>query len=225
MILQNKLASEEEIMNLFFDGMTLAVGGFASSGVPRNLIELVIKSGVKDITLISNDPGDLNIAQGRFYRERIVKECYHSHVGLNPEFNEVVNEGNLTYHLIPQGNLVEKIRCGGAGLGGVLVDTGVGTNTEYEKNAEKITIQGKEWIVETPLRADISLVRARRCDTFGNLTFHGVEENYNPIIAMAGDITIVEADLICDPTEIQMDMVKLPGVFVNYILDNERRYL
>lgn len=222
--MKNKLTSREEIKKLFFDGMTIMVGGFASSGAPRELIELVIESGVKDITLISNDPGDLDTAQGRFYRERIVKECYHSHVGLNPEFNDVVAEGKLVYHLIPQGNLVEKIRAQAYGTGGVLLDTGVGTGTEYELNSRKVEVDGKEWILETPLKADLALVRCRKCDTFGNMMFHGVQENYNKIMAMAGDVTIVEADLILDPTEVLMDAVKVPGVFVDYILDNERRY-
>lgn len=224
-MMKNKLASEEEIMNLFFDGMTLAVGGFASAGVPRTLIELVIKSGVKDITLISNDPGDINTAQGRFYTEKIVKKAIHSHVGLNPDFTSAVEKDGVEYELFPQGNLVEKIRCGGIGAGGILLDTGLNTDPMVEAGKEHITLHGKEWLVEEAIRADISLVRARRADLFGNLTYHGVMENFNPVIAMCGDITIVETDSIVDIEEIPMDAVKTPGVFVNYILDSQRRYL
>ncbi len=224
-MLKNKLASEEEIMSLFFDGMTLAVGGFGSTGAPRQLIELVIKSGVKDITLISNDAGDRDVAQGRFYTAGIVKHAIHSHVGLNPDFSRMAQEGKFTYELFPQGNLVEKIRCGGIGAGGILLDTGLNTDPMIEEGKTKITLHGKEWLIEEPIRADIALVRARKADYFGNMTYRGVQANYNPVIAMCGDITICEADMICEIEEIPMDEVKTPGVFVDYVLNTQRRYI
>ena len=223
--MKNKLTSAEEIKKLFFDEMVLAVGGFASTGVPRQLIELVIESGVKDITLISNDPGDKNLAQGRFYTEKIVKKAIHSHVGLNPDFNRAVEEDGVEYELFPQGNLVEKIRCGGIGAGGILLDTGIGTDPMVEDGKQRVTIRGKEYLVEEAIRADIALVRSRICDTFGNMTYHGTMANYNPVIAMCGDITIVESDFICDVGEIQPDHVTTQGIFVDYILDTERRYM
>ena len=226
-MMQNKLADKEEIMAKFFDGMTLMVGGFACTGVPRELIELVVESGVKDITLISNDAGDPNICQGRLYHEGRVKECWHSHVGLNKEFGQLaaLDPCPFKLHITPQGTLVEKIRCGGIGAGGILLRTGMNTGTQMEKEREKITVDGVEWFIETPLHADVALVRCRRADTFGNLTYHGNMENYNSVMAMAADCVIVQADHICDVEEIQMDTVKTPGVFVNMILDEERRYI
>jgi acetate CoA/acetoacetate CoA-transferase alpha subunit len=224
-MMTNKLASKEEIMSKFFDGMTLMVGGFACSGVPRELIELVLESGVKDITLISNDAGDPDVCQGRLYHAGLVKECWHSHVGLNPEFGELAKEGKFKLHITPQGTLVEKIRCGGVGAGGILLRAGMGTGCDFTKERETITVDGKEWFVETPLRADVALIRARRADIFGNLTYRGNMDNYNSTMAMAADCTIVQADHICDIEEIPMDTVRTPGVFVNMILDEQRRYI
>lgn len=226
-MMKNKLASKEEIMATFFDGMTLMVGGFACTGVPRQLIELVVESGVKDIKLISNDAGDPNVCQGRLYHLGLVAESWHSHVGLNKEFGELYEAGKTNLHLTPQGTLVEKIRCGGIGAGGILLKTGMNTGTEMEKERERVTVNGEEWFIETPLRADVALIRARRVDTFGNMTFRGDMANYNPIMAMAADTVIVEGDHICDIEEIPMDSVKVPGVFVKYILDTaeDRRYV
>lgn len=224
-MLKNKLASKEEIMSKFFDGMTLMVGGFACTGVPRALVELVVESGVKDIKLISNDAGDPDVCQGRLYHAGIVSECWHSHVGLNPEFGELAAQNKFNLHITPQGTLVEKIRCGGIGAGGILLRTGMNTDTDMEKEREKVTVNGEEWFIETPLHADVALVRARRADYFGNLTYRGNMANYNPIMAMAADCTIVEADHICDIEEIQMDTVSTPGIFVDMILDTQKLYV
>lgn len=223
-MMKNKLVDKEEIMSKFFDGMTLMIGGFACSGVPRELIELVIESGVKDIKLISNDAGDPNLCQGRLYHENRVAECWHSHVGLNPEFGELAAKGAVKIHITPQGTLVEKIRCGGVGAGGILLRAGYGTGCEFTKERQTVEVDGKEWFVETPLHADVALVRARRADLFGNLTYRGTMDNYNSTMAMAADCTIVQADHICDIEEIPMDTIRTPGVFVNMILDEQRRY-
>lgn len=224
-MLTNKLASREEIMSKFFDGMTLMVGGFACSGVPRELIELVVESGVKDIKLISNDAGDPDLCQGRLYHEGIVSEAWHSHVGLNKEFGVLAKEGKVKLHITPQGTLVEKIRCGGVGAGGILLKAGLGTGNSFLEEREVVTVNGQEWLLETPLHADVALVRARRADVYGNLTFRGTMDNYNSTMAMAADCTIVQADHICDIEEIQPDTVRTPGVFVNMILDEQRRYI
>ncbi len=225
----NKLASKEEIKAKFFDGMTLMVGGFATTGVPRMLIDLVVESGVKNIKLISNDAGDPDLCQGRLYHADLVSECWHSHVGLNPEFGKMYEEGNhFNLHITPQGTLVEKIRCGGAGCGGVLLRAGMNTNNDFENDTtqrEKVTVDGKEWFIEKPLHADVALVRARRADYMGNLTYRGTMENYNSVMAMAADCTIVEADHICDIEELSPDIIKTPGVFVNMILDTQKQYI
>lgn len=224
-MLPNKLATKEEIMAKFFDGMTLMIGGFACSGVPHELIELVMESGVRNIKLISNDAGDPNYCQGRLYHEDRVAECWHSHVGLNKEFGVLANQGKFTLHITPQGTLVEKIRCGGIGAGGIFLRTGMNTNTDMEKEREKVTVNGEEWFIETPLRADVALIRARRADTFGNCSYRGTMENYNSIMAMAADCTIVQADQICDVGEIPSESVRTAGIFVDMILDEQRRYI
>lgn len=223
--MKNKLASKEEIIAKFHDGMTIAIGGFACTGAPRLLIELLVESGVKHLKLISNDAGDPNLCQGRLYHEGMVDECWHSHVGLNKEFGELAEAGKVLIHITPQGSLVEKIRCGGVGAGGILLKTGYLTGTKMEAERQKVTVDGEEWLIETPLRADIALVRARRADLFGNLTYHGTMDNFNSTIAMCGDCTIVEADHICDIEEIPMDTVRTPGVFVSMIYDTGRRYI
>ena len=223
-MLPGKLATREEIMAKFFDGMTLMIGGFATTGVPQELIELVMESGVKDIRLISNDAGDPDYCQGRLYHDNRVSECWHSHAGMNKEFGELAEKKLFKIHMIPQGTLMEKIRCGGVGAGGILLQTGMNTHTDMEKEREKIIVNGEEWFIETPLRADIALIRCRRADTFGNLSYRGTMENNNPLMAMAADCTIVQADHICDVGEIPPESVRTPGVFVDMILDEQRRY-
>lgn len=224
-MLPNKLATKEEIMAKFFDGMTLMIGGFACTGVPQELIELVMESGVRNIHLISNDAGDPNYCQGRLYHDDRIVECWHSHVGLNKEFGELADQGKFTLHITPQGTLVEKIRCGGIGAGGILLRTGMNTDTDMERERDKVTVNGEEWFIETPLRADVALIRVRRADSFGNCSYRGTMENYNPIMAMAADCTIVQADQICDVGEIPSESVKTPGIFVDMILDEQRRYI
>lgn len=221
----SKLVTKEQILEKFHDGMTIAIGGFACTGTPRTLIDFLCESGVKNLTLISNDAGYPDVCEGKLYTRHMVVKSYHSHVGMNPLIGEYSQSGELDLHLTPQGSLMEKIRCGGIGAGGILVKTGIGTDIEKStEDRELVEIKGEKWLVEQPLRADVALIRARSTDLNGNLTYHGTMRSTNPLVAMCADCTIVEADNIMDDDEIRPDDVVTPAIFVDMIYDNQRRY-
>ena len=216
----DKIKSAEEIKALFKNDIRLMVGGFANHGSPKRLIDLFVDSGVKDITVISNDSGDPDLTTGRFVRSRQAKKFICSHVGMNPELGAAVEAGEVELELCPQGSLAERIRCGGAGLGGALVKTGLGTVIATGK--QTVEINGDTWLLETPLRANIALVKAHKADKIGNLTYRGSSRNFNPLVAMAADIVIVEADVIVEAGELGLDDIVTPSVFVTYILEMRR---
>lgn len=211
-----KYALPDEIISLFKDGQTLMCGGFANGGTPNRLIDCVIASGARHFTLISNDSGDADLTIGRLIHLGLVDKLIASHIGRNTETVALVAEGRIELELVPQGSLAERMRCGGAGLGGVLTKTGLGTVVEEGK--QLIEVNGEAWMLETALRADIGLVRARTADPLGNLTYRGTMRNFNPMIAQASDITLVDADMLVDVGELAMDAIVTPGVFVDKIL-------
>ncbi|MBP2642972.1 MAG: branched-chain amino acid dehydrogenase [Firmicutes bacterium] len=213
----NKFFSPREVVTKFADGQTIMIGGFANTGVPDELIDLVVKSGVKHLAIIANDTGNTGAGVGKLVTSRQADNFTCSHVGMNPAVGQLMAAGNLMVELIPQGSLVEKIRCGGAGLGGVLVQTGLGTSYEWGK--EKITVNGKSYILEQPLYADIALVKAWKTDLFGNLAYRGTARNLNPLVATAAKLVIVEAEEIVPVGAIDPNEVVTPGVFVNMILE------
>jgi acetate CoA/acetoacetate CoA-transferase alpha subunit len=213
----SKLISPENIKALFYDGMRLMMGGFACHGAPKTLIDLVVESGVKDITVISNDTGDPDVASGRLVRSGQAKKFISSHVGMNPETSAAIAEGRMEVELCPQGSFAERVRSGGTGLGGILVKTGLGTVIEEGK--QKVAVNGETWLLETPLRANIAFVKARKSDTVGNLAYRGTSRNFNPLVAMAADIVIVEADEIVPVGELAPDDIVTPSVFITYILE------
>jgi len=215
----NKLASKSEIMKLFHDGMSLMIGGFANRGSAKKLIDMVVESGVQNISIISNDSGDPDLTVGRLIRSGQAKKITASHVGMNPELGEAVLSGRMELELSPQGTLAERIRCGGAGMGGILVKTGLGTIIEEGK--QKIEVNGETYLLETPLTAEIALVKAHKADAMGNLVYRGTQRNFNPMVAMAGKTVIVEAEEIVPVGSLDMDEVHTPGVFVSMIWDKE----
>lgn len=212
----NKLCRRDEIIRKFTDGQRIMIGGFATKGVPDKLIDALVESGAKNLTVISNDTGDPGIGQGKLVRSRQAVKYVCSHLGRNPEAGALGISGEVNVELCPQGTLAERIRCGGAGLGGVLITTGVGT--VMEKSARKLEIDGESYLLATPLRADIALVKAKKADTFGNLLYRGTSRNFNPLVAMAADLVIVEAEEIVPVGTIDPDYVMTPGVFVHMIL-------
>lgn len=212
----NKFALPEEIIALFKDGQTLMCGGFANHGVPNRLIDCVIASGARYFTLISNDSGDANLTIGRLIHHGLVDKLIASHIGRNTETVALVAAGKIALELVPQGSLAERMRCGGSGLGGVLTKTGL--STVVDKGKQHIEVDGEEWLLETPLRADIGLVRARTADPLGNLTYRGTMRNFNPLVAKAANLTLVDADIQVDVGELGVDSIVTPGVYVNKIL-------
>jgi acetate CoA/acetoacetate CoA-transferase alpha subunit len=214
--MSTKFALPEEIIALFKDGQTLMCGGFANTGVPTRLIDCVIASGARHFTLISNDSGDADLTIGRLIRHGLVDKMIGSHIGRNTETVALVAENKIELELVPQGSLAERIRCGGAGLGGALTKTGIGTVIAEGKPL--IDVDGETWMLETALRADIALVRARTADPLGNLTYRGTMRNFNPLMAKAADITLVDADMLVDIDELPIDAIVTPGAYVNKIL-------
>ncbi|MEK6266126.1 MAG: acetate CoA-transferase subunit alpha [Clostridium sp.] len=212
----NKVVTPDKLKPLFKDGMTLMVGGFLGCGTPHKIIDILIELNIKNLTIIANDTSFADKGLGRLVVNGQVKKVITSHIGTNSETGRLMNEGKMEVQLVPQGTLIERIRCGGAGLGGVLTPTGVGTIVEEGK--QKITVEGKEYLLELPLRADIAIIKGSISDEFGNTFYRGTTKNYNPTIATAADIVIVEAEELVKIGELDADHVMTPGVFVDYIL-------
>lgn len=207
----------EELKPLFKDGMTIMIGGFLGCGTPHKIIDLLIAMNVKDLTIIANDTSYVDKGIGRLVVNKQVKKVIASHIGTNSETGRLMNEGLMEVELVPQGTLIERIRAGGSGLGGVLTPTGVGTVVEEGK--QKLTINGKEYLLELPLRADLSIIKGTIVDDFGNVFYKGTTRNFNPIIAMAGDKVVVEAEKLVKAGELNPDYVITPGVLVDYIIE------
>jgi acetate CoA/acetoacetate CoA-transferase alpha subunit len=215
----NKIISVNEAAEKIQNGMTIMVGGFLANGTPEKIIDILVKRNVKDLTLICNDTGFPDKGVGKMVVNKQFKKIIASHVGTNPETANQMNSGETEVELIPQGTLAEKIRCGGSGLGGFYTPTGVGTEAEAEK--EKKLIDGKEYILETPLKADVALIKSSITDKKGNMIFNKSMKNFNPIMATAADVVIVEADKIVEIGEIDPEHVMCSGIFVDYIIGGD----
>ena len=197
----------------------LAIGGFLAVGAPEGLIDAIVAAGTKDlhIIVIASDWEDRGI--GKLVVNHQVKSAQVSHLGTNREIQAQMNSGEVAIELVPQGTLMERVRAYGAGLGGILTPTGIGTVVEEDKQI--ISIEGKDYILEPAIPSDFALVRAWKADKCGNLIFRKTARNSNPIMAMAGRITIAEVDEIVECGEIDPEHVVTPGVFVNYIVVRE----
>jgi acetate CoA/acetoacetate CoA-transferase alpha subunit len=219
----NKVCSRKDVLDLFAasSGKTFMLGGFATKGVPVELIDLLVESGAQNLHIVSNDTGDPDLAQGRLVHSRQATSYVCSHIGKNTEASGLAASGEMKVELCPQGTLAERMRAGGVGLGGVLAKTGLGTI--IEENAEKIDIDGETYLLWRPLRSDISLVNAKKADTYGNLVYHGTSQNFNPMVAMAGKITIAEVEEVVPMGSIDPDHVGTPGVFVNMVFVKEKK--
>ncbi len=211
-----KKLSYSSVPSLFRDGMTILYGGFMGVGTPPNLVKALLASGVKNLTIIGNDTARVENGVGPLIVEKRVKRVITSHIGTNPETGTQMISGETQVDLVPQGTLIERIRCGGAGLGGVLTPTGIGTVVEEGK--QKITLDGVEYLLETALRADIAIVHAKQADELGNLTYELAMRNFNPIVAMAADLVIAEVDEIVPTGYISPDLVMTPGALVDHVL-------
>lgn len=214
--MKNKKISLADVIPYFHDGMTIMFGGFMGVGTPPLLIEALLESGVKDLTIIGNDTAFVDTGVGPLISSGRVKKVIASHIGTNPETGRRMIAGEMLVELVPQGTLIERIRCGGAGLGGFLTPTGVGTVVEEGK--QKIVQNGVEYLLELPLRADLALVHAHTADCSGNLTYQLTARNFNPIIALAADLVIAQADQIVDVGSIPPDQVITPGALIDYVV-------
>lgn len=212
----NKIISIEEALTHIQSGMTIMIGGFLGCGAPDTIIDAMIEKGVKDLTIICNDTSFPDRNTGKLVVNGMVKKAYTSHIGTNPETGRLMNEGKMELVLTPQGTLAEQVRAAGAGLGGVITPTGLGTVVEEGK--EKIVIDGKTYLVEKPLRADVALIRGHIVDKKGNVVYSKSGRNFNPLMATAADVVIVEADEIVETGMIDPDAVHTPNVFVQYIV-------
>ncbi len=212
----NKVVSLEQVRPLLKDGMSIMIGGFLACGTPNKLIDLLIETNVKNLTIIANDTSFVDRGIGKLIVNGQVKKVIASHIGTNAETGRLMTEGKMEVELVPQGTLIERIRSAGAGLGGVLTPTGVGTMVEEGK--QKLTIEGKEYLLELPIKADLALVYASLVDETGNAVYYGTTRNFNPIIAMAADIVIVEAETIVKAGKLDPNNIVTPSVLVDYII-------
>lgn len=199
------------------DGMSIMVGGFMAVGTAEALIDAIVETNVKDLTIICNDAGFPDKGVGKLIKNGQVKKLIASHIGLNPTAGQMMGDETLEVELIPQGTLAEKIRSGGAGLGGFLTPTGVGTIVENGK--QKITIEEKEYLLELPLKADVAIIRGSIVDAYGNVWYHATTRNFNPLMATACEKVFVWAEAIMD--EINPNDVHTPHIFVDYVIRGE----
>jgi len=210
-----KVVSIEEAISHIKDGMTIMVGGFLSCGTPHKLVDALVEKGVKDLTLICNDSGFVDSGVGKLIVNKQVKKLIASHIGTNRETGNQMNAGELEVVLVPQGTLAEQIRAAGAGLGGILTPIGIGTVIEEGK--QKIEIDGKEYLLELPLKADVALILGHTVDKAGNVVYYGATRNFNTLMATAADTVIVEAENLVEVGEIDPNHVVTPGLFIDYI--------
>ena len=211
-----KVVTFDAIKDYFFDGMTLMSGGFMGCGTPEGLVDLILELGIKDITLIATDTATVERGVGRLIVQKRIKKLYASHIGLNPQTGRQMHEGSLEVELVPQGTLAERIRAGGFGLGGVLTPTGLGTVVEEGKRI--IEVDGKKFILEKPLRADVAIIRGSLTDTYGNVTYYGTTNNFNQVMATAADTVIVETEKLVTAGEMNKCAIHTQSIFVDYII-------
>lgn len=212
----NKIVKLEDLKHVFKDGMTIMVGGFLDCGAPENIIDMLVDLNIKNLTIISNDTAFPDKGIGKLIVNGQVSKVIASHIGTNPETGKKMNDGEIEVELSPQGTLIERIRAAGSGLGGVLTPTGLGTIVEEGKR--KVTIGGKEYLLELPLCADVSIVKGSVVDEFGNTCYRATTKNFNPYMAMAGKIVIVEAENLVKCEQLKRENIMTPGVLVNYIV-------
>lgn len=211
-----KVISVEEAVGMVKDGMTVMIGGFLANGSPNAIVDALARSGVKNLTLIVNDTAYPDRGCGQLVANRQVKKVVVSHIGTNPCTSEQMNSGELEVEFSPQGTLAERVRAGGAGLGGVLTPTGIGTLVAEGKQV--MHIDGKDYLLEKPLRADVALIGASVGDEAGNLVYKGTTQNFNPLMATAADLVIAEVEELVEKGEVFPELVRTPGIFVDYVV-------
>jgi acetate CoA/acetoacetate CoA-transferase alpha subunit len=210
--------SLDQSVRMIPDGASLMIGGFLGVGTPERIIDEIIRQNKRDLTVIANDTATLDKGIGKLVRAKLLRKAIVSHIGLNAETQRQMMNGELEVELVPQGTLIERIRAGGYGLGGVLTQTGIGTPVEVGK--QQVEVGGKFYLLEIALRADFALVQAFIADYLGNLGYALTARNFNPVIAMAAGTVIASADNIVPVGVISPDHVVTPAPIVDYLVAN-----
>jgi acetate CoA/acetoacetate CoA-transferase alpha subunit len=213
-----KTISVQDAVALIPNGSSLMIGGFMGVGTPERLVEELVRQGKRDLVVIANDTAVPGKGIGRLVSAGLLRKTIASHIGLNPQTQQQMLAGTMGVDLVPQGTLIERIRAGGVGLGGVLTPTGVGTVVEEGKR--KIEVDDKVYLLETALRADFALVHAFLADYMGNLSYALTARNFNPVIAMAADTVVATADHIVPVGVITPDHVATPATLIDYLVAN-----
>lgn len=214
----DKVATLEQAMSHIRSGQMIAVGGFGLVGCPLTLVQALAELDVRDLTIISNNIGESGKGLGVLLLQNKIKKAIGSYFTSNPDAVRYYNEGKLEIELVPQGTLAERLRAGGAGIGGFYTRTSV--HTDLAKNKEIRVIDGVEYVLEYPLRPDVALIKAKVADRLGNAVYYKTAQNFNPDMAMAAQLTIVEAEEIVEVGEIDPDHVVTPHIFVDFVVES-----
>jgi len=198
------------------DGASLMIGGFMAVGTPERIVDELVRQRKRDLTVIANDTARPGAGIGKLVTAKLVRRAIVSHIGTNPETQQKMLAGEMQVDLVPQGTLIERIRAAGFGLGGILTATGIGTVVEEGKR--KIEVGGREYLLEPPLKADFALIQAFLADYLGNLTYVLTARNFNPVIAMAAETVIVDAEHVVPVGMISPDHVMTPAPLVDYLI-------
>lgn len=215
-----KIISKETFRSLLKDDMSIMVGGFMAVGTNEQLIDEIVLSEIKNITIICNDAGFETKGVGKLIKNGQVKKLVASHIGLNPEAGRLMSEGTLECILVPQGTLAEQIRAGGAGLGGVLTTTGL--NTIVAEGKDTITVNGIVYLLEEPIKADLAIINGHIVDQIGNIVYNKTARNFNPLMATACETVVVGTNNIVEKGSIDGDHIITPHIFVDYIVKEEQ---
>lgn len=215
-----KITTLEKVMEFFHDGMTLMFGGFGGVGTPPSLIDGILEKGIKNIILIGNDTGFPTIGIGKLVSQNRAAKVIASHIGSNPVAGELMTAGKMEVEFSPQGILMERIRSGGVGIPAFLSDIGV-DNEIVPKNKPQIQFEGANYLIETALKGEISIVYAKKADPFGNLIYDKSARNTNPLVAMAGNITIAEVEEFVPMGDLDPEEIITPGVYVDYLIPSK----
>ena len=211
--------SLEDAVAMISPGASLMIGGFMGVGTPEPIIDELVRQEKRDLIVIANDTAFPGLGIGKLITARLIRKVIASHIGLNRETQKQMIAGDIDVELVPQGTLIERIRAGGCGLGGVLTPTGVGTVVEEGKR--KIAVDGRDYLLETALRADFALVHAFIADYLGNLSYALTARNFNPLMAMAADIVLVQAQNVVPVGVVSPDHVVTPAPVVDYLVTGE----
>ena len=214
-----QIITKAEAAVLVPNGASIMVGGFMGCGSPHSILAAMVERGNKDMTLICNDCGFPNYGVGPLVVEKRFKKLIATHIGLNPHAGQQMNEGTMEVELVPQGTFAERIRCGGAGIGGFLTPTGVGTPVEEGK--QKMTLDGKPYLLELPIKADVALLKAWKADEAGNLIYRLSTRNFNPMMATAAGLVIAEVEEIVPVGQLDPDQVHTPAIFVDHLVRSQ----